>query len=115
VSPTGNIRCIAIVYGARKGSMRCSLNRIAKLLPRPEWAQCDWEGGKLFSLHETAAGERASFCDAFGGIYKPPTRLAYGRTWQRGPFTCLSSQLGLLCTNVRGHGLFLSYGQQRFF
>ena len=34
--------------------------------------------------------------------------LAYGSTWHRGPFTCLSQAIGLKCTNTAKHGFFLS-------
>jgi hypothetical protein len=114
VSPSGNISCGAVVDGPRHGSMRCSLERTAKVVPRPASAECHWFGGRLFSLGETGVGRRESFCDALP-VNTPPIRLAYGRVWHRGPFSCLSSQIALLCTNADGHGLLLSYAQQRTF
>jgi hypothetical protein len=44
-----------------------------------------------------------------------PLTLAYGQAWNYGPFTCLSSWLGLLCTNASGHGAFLSRATQQPF
>jgi hypothetical protein len=114
VSPSGNINCSAIVDGPRDGTMRCYLNRSAKVIARPASAECDWEGGRLFSLMATREGWRASWCDALP-VSAPAMRLAYGRVWHRGPFSCLSSRLALLCTNADGHGLLLSYEQQRAF
>jgi hypothetical protein len=38
--------------------------------------------------------------------------LDYGKLWTYGPYTCLSSQLGLLCTNANGRGVFLSRERQ---
>jgi hypothetical protein len=114
VSPSGNIHCGAYVEGPRKGAMRCYLRRTAKVVPRPASAECDWDGGRLFSLWETGVGVRASWCDALP-LNKPPIRLAYGRVWHRGPFSCLASQIAILCTNAEGHGLLLSYAQQRAF
>lgn len=114
VSPSGNISCGALVYGPRDGAMRCTLERSAKSVPRPASAQCDWEGGRLYSLGAHGAGARASFCDALP-VTKPPIRLGYGRVWHRGPFTCLSSRIALLCTNADGHGLLLSFEAQRAF
>jgi hypothetical protein len=116
VSPSGNISCHAMVSGPRNGLMRCTLMRTAKVVPRPASAgiECNWEGGRLFSLGETGVGKRDAWCDDFS-VNKPPIRLAYGRVWHRGPFSCLSSQIALLCTNAEGHGLLLSYTQQRAF
>ncbi len=37
--------------------------------------------------------------------------LAYGQTWSRGPFTCESSERGIICTNQRGNRLLL--GRER--
>ena len=34
--------------------------------------------------------------------------LAYGKSWQRGPFTCTSRVTGVTCRNRTGHGLFIS-------
>jgi hypothetical protein len=41
--------------------------------------------------------------------------LAYGRTWKRGPFTCVSRRTGLTCRNAGGHGFALSRERQRVF
>jgi hypothetical protein len=36
------------------------------------------------------------------------TVLAYGTTWQKGPFACLASRDGLTCSAQSGHGFFIS-------
>ncbi|MER8802384.1 hypothetical protein [Mesorhizobium sp. M0207] len=36
------------------------------------------------------------------------TRLAYGNSWSKGPFSCQSSTKGLTCTGKHGHGFFVS-------
>jgi hypothetical protein len=119
-TPSGNVDCLAWVYGPgdEEATMRCYIDEISVPdLPRPDWAHCDWEGGRLFELPPTGPGRRASFCDAIParpGTYRDET-VAYGRTWRHGPYICLSSRLGLLCTNANGHGLFLSREQQRPF
>jgi hypothetical protein len=115
VSPSGNIRCAAYVGGSRTGTMRCSLRRMARTYPRPAAEQgCDWEGGRWYALEATGPGSRFAPCDALLSS-KPPLRLAYGKLWRRGPFSCLSTRLALVCTNLRGHGLLLSFEQQRTF
>lgn len=115
VSPSGNIRCAAYVAGNRMGTMRCSLRRMARTYPRPAAEQgCDWEGGRWYALEATGPGSRFAPCDALLSG-EPPLRLAYGKLWRRGPFTCLSTRLALVCTNLRGHGLLLSFEQQRTF
>lgn len=119
-TPSGNVDCLAWVYGRgdAEATMRCYIDEISGPdVPRPDWAQCDWEGGRLFELPPSGPGTRASFCDAIParpGTYRDET-VAYGRIWRHGPYTCLSSRLGLLCTNANGHGLFLSREQQRPF
>ena len=117
-TPSGNASCMAWVpEEATSTQMRCSVEEMAGPdLPRPEGAECDWHGGRLFQLPRTGPGSRTSFCDALpaGPSYRDET-LAYGSIWRHGPFTCLSSRLGLLCTNLEGHGLFLSREQQHAF
>jgi len=31
-------------------------------------------------------------------------KLAYGRRWSEGPFTCQSEKTGLMCKSSNGHG-----------
>ena len=115
VTPSGNIRCAAYVVGSRTGTMRCSLRRMARTYPRPAAEQgCDWEGGRWYALKAAGPGSRFAPCDALLSG-EPPLRLSYGKLWRRGPFTCLSTRVALVCTNLRGHGFLLSFEQQRTF
>jgi Family of unknown function (DUF6636) len=117
-TPSGNIHCDAWVYGPRDkdAEMRCFIEEISgPELPRPSTAHCDWDGGRSFEIGGREAGGRASFCDALGGRPTKPVTLDYGRAWSYGPYTCLSSLLGLLCTNASGHGVFLSRETQQPF
>jgi hypothetical protein len=117
-TPSENIHCDAWVYGPRSkdAEMRCFIDEISgPELPRPEGAMCDWEGGRLFQIPAKAAGHRASFCDAFGARPGQLVTLEYGKIWTYGPYKCLSSRLGLLCTNATGHGVFLSRERQEPF
>ncbi len=117
-TPSGNIHCDALIYGPKDtdAQMRCFIKEMSGPdLPRPAWAECDWEGGRLFGLGSQSPGSRSSFCDALGARARPVVTLAYGSAWRHGPYTCLSSRLGLLCTNSEGHGLFLSRDRQEGF
>ncbi|MDQ3870416.1 MAG: hypothetical protein M3301_02225 [Chloroflexota bacterium] len=117
-TPSRNIHCDTWVDPEMKSfaEMRCHIKEISgPEIPRPSWAMCDWNGGRDFSLTERGPGRRASFCDA---LPREPGRtftIGYGAVWRYGPFTCLSSRLGLLCTNPPGHGLFLSRERQQGF
>ncbi|RRI03890.1 hypothetical protein EH240_09305 [Mesorhizobium tamadayense] len=42
------------------------------------------------------------------GCCSDVTKLGYGNSWSKGPFTCLSSRKGLTCTSSSGHGFFVS-------
>jgi hypothetical protein len=117
-TPSRNIHCDALVYGPKgtDAEMRCFIEETSGPdLPRPQEAQCDWEGGRLFALPGKGPGIRASFCDVLGPPAPEVVTLEYGSAWRHGPYTCLSSRLGLLCTNSDGHGLFLSRVQQQPF
>jgi hypothetical protein len=117
-TPSRNIHCDALASGPKDidAQMRCFIEEISGPdLPRPPSAHCDWEGGRLFSLPARAPGSRASFCDALGAPAGKVVTLGYGSAWKYGPYTCLSSRLGLLCTNSDGHGLFLSRERQEPF
>jgi uncharacterized protein DUF6636 len=117
-TPSRNIHCDAWINGPKDtdAQMRCYIKEMSGPdLPRPTWADCDWEGGRLFALGSKSLGGRASFCDALGGRPRKVVTLGYGSAWSYGPYRCLSSRLGLLCTNSDGHGLFLSRDRQEGF
>lgn len=42
------------------------------------------------------------------GCCSDVTKLGYGNSWSRGPFSYQSSTKGLSCTGSNGHGFFLS-------
>ncbi len=74
----------------------------------PNGAGVDWHG---FTLSATGKGQ----LNCSGGIlYNPSTQtpsyvtLPYGKSWQRGVFTCTSRLSGVTCRNRAGHGLFVS-------
>jgi hypothetical protein len=106
-SPTGNIKCLYL--GGSPNVIHCQLGRsdYAATLQR----RCigssgvDWHG---FDLTATRPG--AITCS--GGILYTGTpryvNLPYGKSWRRGPFTCVSRVTGVTCTSRTGHGIFVS-------
>jgi hypothetical protein len=95
--PSGNIGCV--VGG---GAMRCDI--LSGLRPEPRGrCELDWTGLELEATgraHPTCAGDT---------VLNPrfPV-LAYGRTWRRGAFTCVSRRTGLECRNRQGRGFVLA-------
>ena len=108
VTPSGNISCFYVPVG----HMLCDIKAagyLADLQNRCQRASgLDWHG---FTV---AVGRRATFNCSGGILYNEGAdvpryrRLAYGRTWRFGAFTCVSRVTGLTCTSRDGHGLFLS-------
>lgn len=108
-SPTGNIKCL---YVAGKPSViHCQLGRadyattLQKRCMAPSGAGVDWHGFELTAIRP--AGITCS-----GGILYTGTpkyvNLAYGKSWKRGPFTCVSRVTGVTCMSSTGHGLTIS-------
>jgi hypothetical protein len=107
-SPTGNIRCFV---GNR---LYCSIGSAAyaKQLQdrclRPDGSGVDWHG---FAL---SANRRATVFCTSNPAYNPNTqrpsypKLAYGKTFRRGAFSCTSRITGVTCRNRAGHSLFIS-------
>ncbi|HKG43188.1 MAG TPA: DUF6636 domain-containing protein [Gaiellaceae bacterium] len=108
-SPSGNIKCYYNPKGlSARGFtpvLRCSLDHAdyAKTLQR----RCetgDWHG---FTL--TPTKKPLIFCPGGASGDHPVYRtLAYGMSWQRGPFICASRLTGVTCRNRTAHGLFIS-------
>jgi hypothetical protein len=110
-TPSGNISCF--VTPAPNATLHCSLEQ-ADYARYMERVRCgppiglDWVG---FTLPARAKATPA--CSG-GIVYDPATQrpryvvVAYGHTWQAGPFQCRSTAAGLACSNHTGHGLFVS-------
>jgi hypothetical protein len=114
-SPSGNIRCFAVpIAGTTADTLRCEIkqSRYASALQarcmRPDGSGVDWHGFEL-----TQTGRGAVTCSG-GVLYNTGTQqpsfvgLAYGHTWRRAGFTCVSRVTGVSCRNGHGHGLFIS-------
>ena len=113
-SPSGNIRCFVVPSSTLPALLVCSLahadytGRLQARCMGPSGGGVDWHG---FTLRASGRGT----INCTGGIlYNPTTqrpstaRLAYGKRWQAGPFTCWSRVIGVTCRNRAGHGLSIS-------
>jgi hypothetical protein len=106
-TPSRNIGCIYVAgLGAPdKPYLRCDIGSgLRPLPPRPRACDLDWGYGYAMF----ATGRAGTFCA--GDTAKDPKApvLGYGRTWRKGPFTCVSRSIGLRCRNTSGRGFFLS-------
>lgn len=108
-SPSGNIKCYynpkALTSRGFMPALTCSLNHADYAMTLQRRCESgDWHG---FTL--TPTKKALLFCP--GGatgdhpLYKT---LAYGKSWKRGPFTCISRVTGVTCRSRTGHGLFIS-------
>jgi hypothetical protein len=61
--------------------------------------------GVLASVNAFRTGKWPGGASGDHPVYRT---LAYGESWQRGPFTCTSRVTGVTCRNRTGHGLFIS-------
>jgi hypothetical protein len=101
-SPTGNIKCFVV------RSLYCEIDK-ANYRQRLQ-ARCglDWHGFEL-----NAMSRAKSYCTSNAaynmGTERPNNaKLAYGKSFRHGVFTCQSRVTGVTCRNRNGHGLFLS-------
>jgi hypothetical protein len=104
-TPSKNIYC---AYSSGLGApafLRCDIR--SKLRPAPRPHSCV-EGVYGESVGMTKTGSAHVLCIS-DTTYNPAARvLAYGTSWSRDGFRCVSRSTGLTCTSSRGHGFFLS-------
>lgn len=102
-TPSKNIVCghFRAQHGSPEG-LRCDI--FSGLRPEPRRScELDWTGismGPRKRATPTCAGDTVA--DRSFRV------LPYGRTWSKGSFTCLSSRVGVTCSNRAGYGFFLS-------
>jgi hypothetical protein len=85
--------------------MRCDIGGgLHPMPPRPTSCDLDWGYGYAM----TAFGKARTFCAGDTAHDPRAPILQYGKTWKKGPFTCLSRPIGLRCANRSRHGFFLS-------
>ena len=110
-TPSGNIFCAYLSFEQER-SLRCDISRTTNA-PPPKPASCELDWGFSFGLTPRGKGRRLCVSDTpMDPSFK---KLAYGRTWKRGPFTCRSRTAHLRCTNPRGHGFKISRSKQTLF
>jgi len=108
-SPTGNIKCHydqrALISRGRAPVVRCGLDHADYSMQLQRRCNAgDWHG---FTL--TPNGRPLLYCPGGASGDRIASRtLAYGESWQRGPFTCTSRITGVTCRSRTGHGLFVS-------
>jgi uncharacterized protein DUF6636 len=107
-SPTGNIRCYYNPSGLTNhgpGTLTCGLLHADYAMQLQHRCEAgDWHGFTLTPRHRPSL-----YCPGGASGDHPTHRtLAYGASWQRGPFTCSSRRIGVTCHSRTGHGLFIS-------
>jgi uncharacterized protein DUF6636 len=102
-TPSGNIYC-AYTSGFGPTFLRCDIR--SHLRPAPSGSCTEGVYGE--SVGMTRIGRARVLCIS-DTVYTPSARvLPYGTSWSYNGFRCVSRSTGLTCTNVRGHGFFLS-------
>ena len=118
-TPAKNIVCAYYSAGPSPGTLECGVaSGLHPPAPRPQ-SPCPKDVDIAFSrLRLGAVGRPYGFCSGDAGVLALAARanvLAYGKTWQKGPFRCSSAFTGLTCKNAAGHGWFLSRQAWRSF
>ena len=108
-TPSGNIGC---GYDSAPPYLRCDIwSGLKPTPPRPSGCDLDWG----FSLNIGRSGRARVTCAGDTVLDQRARVLAYGSTWRRGGFSCVSRTSGLTCRNPAGHGFFLSRQSWRRF
>jgi hypothetical protein len=102
-TPSRNIGCVFRRAAHNQPAfLRCDVLSGLKPAPR-RGCQLDWVG-----LGLTPRGRANPICAGDTAVDSRSRILAYGRTWRRGPFRCISRRTGLSCTNQARRGFVLS-------
>ncbi len=110
--PSGNIGCAYVKDPGRAASLRCDIATGLKPAP-PIPASCKYDFGSAVAMG--VFGRPRVICVSDTALNLAAPVLAYGETWQRGGFRCVSRSTGLTCTNASRHGFFLSRQRSRLF
>jgi hypothetical protein len=103
---SNNIFCAYVVSSSPYVKyVRCDI--MSGIKPKPTGKRCI-EGTRGISADIDVTGKATFPCSSDTVYNKSAPLLAYGKTWRRGGFTCKSSMAGLRCSNLSGHGFFLS-------
>jgi hypothetical protein len=101
-SPSGNIKCFVVK------TLYCSIDKANYRTRLQAGCSLDWHGFEL-----SAASRARIYCTSNAaynmGTERPNNvKVAYGKSFRRGAFSCLSRITGVTCRNRTGHGLFVS-------
>ena len=104
--PSNNVFCAYVVSSSPYAKyLRCDI--MSGIKPKPT-GKCRYEGSRGFSANIGVTGKATFPCSSDSVYKKSAPKLAYGKTWRRGGFTCKSKLTGLRCSNLSRHGFFLS-------
>jgi hypothetical protein len=104
--PSNNIFCAYVVSSSPYAKyVRCDI--MSGIKPKPT-GKCKYEGSRGISADINVTGPATFPCSSDTVYNKSAPMLNYGYTWHRGGFTCKSTTAGLRCSNLSGHGFFLS-------
>jgi uncharacterized protein DUF6636 len=105
-TPSGNIGCVyAPAEPGFGASLRCDIR--SGLRPKPARPRkCDLDYGDSYELFRT--GRPIATCHGDTALDPHARVLRYGTTWTTNGFVCVSRAIGLRCSNLTGHGFFLS-------
>lgn len=104
--PSNNIFCAYVVSSSPSAKyLRCDI--MSGIKPKPT-GKCRYEGSRGVSADIGVTGQATFPCSSDTVYNKNAPKLGYGKTWRRGGFTCKSTIAGLRCSNLSGHGFFLS-------
>lgn len=111
-TPSGNIYCNGALQGGAE--VGCTIiSRQAGSAPK-RYGRCP--AGREFEVSLKESGPASAKCGGKSGRKSSYTDIAdYGVTGTFGKITCTSERTGFRCTNVSGHGFFLSRRKQRVF
>lgn len=112
-TPSGNIGCGYSKFAGEAANLRCEIvSRLKPLPPRPRTCT-DGVWGRAVGMAPT--GRASGYCITDTVMDPGAPVLGYGTTWSRGGFRCTSRVTGLTCTNLAGHGWFLSRERSRLY
>lgn len=102
-SPSGNINCAYFPPPIVKAAMvTCEVSTFSgKAAPRPDDCDLDW----VASATVDRSGKVSTWSCQGDTIAGANTKvIAYGSTWSKDVFKCVSSVAGMRCTHKNGHG-----------
>jgi hypothetical protein len=117
-TPSKNIVCGYFTAPGTPATLQCGVGSgLHPPAPKPA-SPCQDTDPASNRVALGVTGKTYGFCSGDVGVLALAGRanvLAYGKTWQKGSFRCVSATTGLTCKNSAGHGFFLSRQSWRSF